>query len=119
MFFFVFLGYEIIVNGEVVGFGGYYDNSESRTICTDDDNIVSRCIFPEYCINNNKLWAYDEHYVTMTSYKSMINSSIIDTDSSNTNSGGNDTSSSNSNSNDYLGISCGGDHACVNSSFQV
>ena len=95
--------YEIILNeiDAAAAYGGYYIDSETQTICTNDFNQVSLCITPGYCVNNNNLWAFSdsEDDISMQSYQSMTNSKLE---------GRSDSTTS------YLGIDCGGDHSCNN-----
>ena len=53
--------YTVYMNGDIVAVGGYYDESETHTICTDS-NHVSYCIIPEHCINNKE-------YLFVTEYE--------------------------------------------------
>ena len=90
--------YEIYVYGELAAVGGYYSNSETQVICTNDIyNHVSFCIMPQFCNNNQQLWTDDESDISMTSYKAMNNSTMtLCTTIDNTH------------------IDCSGDHSCYN-----
>ena len=94
--------YEIEVQNVLGGFGGYYFDSETRVICTNNIyNHVSFCITPQFCSNNQQLWTHDESDITMTSYQAMVNSTITST------------------SWDEIYIMCSGDYSCYNSVFEV
>ena len=71
--------YEIIVNGNTVAIGGYYDESESHTICTNERNTsqISYCIVPGFCNNIYGLWTYDYTDITITSYESIVGCSTV------------------------------------------
>ena len=94
--------YEIVIDGDIAAYGGYYDESETNTICTDK-NYISYCIVPQFCKNNNNIWTLDETAVYITSYNGLIDSTI-------------EWSTT-----DYyqLIIYCGGDHSCENNKFYV
>ena len=95
--------YTIMSNGIIVGYGGYYSESETHTICVNNHNHVSYCITPAFCRNNSHLWEYSssETEIAMTSYKSMENCVL-------TGSGDSDS---------HLGVECSGDHSCNNNLF--
>ena len=91
--------YKIIINDSIiVGYGGYYYESEINTICTDNTNHMSYCVEPqsEYCQNNNNLWAFsDDDTSSVPSYKGIVGSTV-----------------------DYYNdITCSGDNSCINTIF--
>ena len=94
--------YEIIIDGDIAAYGGYYDESETNTICIDK-NYISYCIVPEFCKNNNNVWTLDESDIYITSYHGLIDSTIewSNTDDS------------------QLIIYCAGDRSCKNNTFTV
>ena len=70
--------YKIEVYGALAGIGGYYSNSETWVVCTNDIyNHVSFCIDPQFCVDNQQIWTNDESEILLTSYKAMVNSTII------------------------------------------
>ena len=93
--------YTISVGNDIAAFGGYYQESETNTICTDNErNDITFCIIPIFCSNNNNLWTSDNEKILFSSFKSVINSSLINTESNDENS---------------FNIECSGDHSCINS----
>ena len=99
--------YEIIIDDDSVAFGGYYSESESNIVCTDD-NHISFCIIPYHCENNNNIFMTDfefsENFDTMfaLSHKSLVNISY--------------TQSLGSNSEE---MSCLGTYSCIDSEFAL
>ena len=97
-------GYEIEVYNILAGLGGYYFDSETRIICTNDIyNHISFCITPQFCSNNQKLWTHDESDTKMTSYQSMVNSTLT----------------FNQNTTNDIYMTCSGDYSCYNDIFKV
>ena len=60
--------YQIKMNSHLVGFGGYYDASETRTVCTDS-NHISYCIVGGFCANRSDIF--------MTSLEESENSGMM------------------------------------------
>ena len=94
--------FTIYVNGETGGVGGYYYDSDTRTICTDM-NHVSFCIIPGYCNGNNDIYISNYEYENNNdalysySYQSLYNLTynyILD---------------------NVENIDCYGSHSCANS----
>ena len=92
--------YEIEVYGVLAGVGGYYFDSETHVICTNNIyNHVSFCINPQFCINNEHLWT-NESEIPLSSHNAVVNSTITATT-------------------DEVLIICSGDNSCYNSEFKV
>ena len=95
--------YTIGIDDNIVGYGGYYNTLESHTVCANK-NHISYCIVPKFCSDNNNLWAFDSSDIlSITSYKSIVNSSLYFlwlTDEW------------------YLYIDCNGDRSCSKSLFR-
>ena len=91
--------YTLCINGNLFGYGGYYDESESTHFCTND-NDVSFCITPNYCNNIRDLYVsegLDE--VDINSFKAITNNSELIR-----------------NSNNYdATLVCNGERSCINS----
>ena len=94
--------YQIEVYNVLAAVGGYYFDSETRIICTNDIyNHVSFCITPRFCNDNQQLWTHDQSDIAMTSYQAMVNSTMRLYTA------------------DEIYIGCDGDSSCYNSRFEV
>ena len=93
--------YQIVIDGNNAGYGGHYSTTVTDKVCTDDINLVTFCITPNYCVNNSKLWAFNEMNVKMSSYKSMSYSRL------------------NGTTRGQLVVTCSGDYSCNNDIFFV
>ena len=94
--------YEIEVYGVLAGIGGFYLNSETSIICTNDIyNHVSFCITPGFCMNNQQLWTNNGSEITMSSFEALVRSTIT------------------LNHTHEIYIDCSGDKSCYNSIFKV
>lgn len=95
--------YQIMINNSIVVHGGYYYDSETNFVCTNQlQSYVNLCILPYSCTHNNNLVPYDQSNILIPSYKSMINSTITA-------------------QYDWVGsdFSCSGDHSCQRNVFEV
>ena len=90
--------YTIIIDGDIAGYGGYYTESETHTVCTDKSHF-SFCIVPKFCAGRYFSYAsidiVDPSDIELTSHKSVTHSVFYYPSS-------------------YypFNIYCGGDHGC-------